>query len=135
MDERQRGIRTFIIRIIWLVVALVVWIVSLNMMLNASNSENQIMYSGICCIPMILPIGRFVLNLTRNAGNAGAAYWDVDITTSGHLYIHNHRFLWAAVAFVISVALCVVFGIFILPVYWLYFAVCTVIMGFRLFRR
>ncbi len=130
----RRGLTLFIIRCIWIVGSLILFIICLNKLL-ASTTDDYFLWSGLCLIPMLFPVGRFVMGIARGAGNVGSNYYDVDITTSGRLYVHNHRFSWAAISFVIAVVLCFVAGIFILPIYWLYFVVCTIIMAVRLFRR
>ena len=132
----KRALFVFIIRCIWITIALVVWIIALNIFLKGSSDGSSYWTAGlICLIPMAFPVIRFILRMTGAAAEAGSHYWDVDITSNGHIYVSNHRFLWGFVTFIIVTALTVLVGVFILPAYWLYFVVCTVIMAFRIFKR
>lgn len=131
--NRNEGIADFVVRCVWLVFALVMWIIAFNMFKQSTNSDDYLMIGFMCLIPMALPTLRFIWRVVRGAGNIGAQTWDVGITASGHIYASNHRFLYSVIALVVVVAVCLAGGLFILPVYWIYFAICTAIVGFRVF--
>lgn len=117
----------FIVRVIWIIAALVIWIIALNMVFDINNIEHNWWLSGLlCCIPIILPIGRFIIRMTRKGHNAGSSIWDVDISSSGHVNITNRGFLWGLIFFLIAFALSVSAGIVVLPIYWIYILITTI---------
>ena len=124
----------FIFRIIWMIAALVIWIIALTQLTAKNAPQEQWWYSGLlCCIPIALPVIRFIIRLTRGGHNAGSSVWDVGFTSSGSFYAYNHGFLWGLIAFVIAIALAVLAGIIVLPIYWIYILVLTIKVFFANF--
>ncbi|MDY5440668.1 MAG: hypothetical protein SPG64_00345 [Candidatus Enteromonas sp.] len=131
----KKGLAVFIVRCAWLLLALIIWIVALNMVLSSSYSDSFAAAGFLCLIPMALPVIRFIIRAVRGAANAGSNVYDVNVTSYGHVTVTNNSWWYGLIALLIVSVLTVFCGIFILPVYWVYFAICTVIVGIRLFRR
>lgn len=131
----KQALAIFIIRCVWIIAALVIWIIALNTFLHPKGDYAYVNSGLLCLIPMAFPVIRFILRITGVMGNIGSQYYDVDITSSGRIVVHNHRFMWAFVTFIIVTAITIFAGIFILPFYWLYVVYCTTVMGIRLFKR
>ena len=117
----------FILRVIWLLAALGIWIYALVSVLNpTSDNGSEWWIAGlICCIPIAFPVIKFIFRLTRGGARAGSTVWDVGVTDSGRIYASNHAFSYGLVAFIVAIALVVVAGLIVLPIYWLYILVIT----------
>lgn len=116
----------FIVRIIWIGLALGIWIAALVMVNDPSYGEYAWFYAGgLCCVPILFPVVRFIFRLTRGGARAGSTVWDVGVTDSGRIYAHNNAFLYGLIMFVIAIALAVVAGLIVLPLYWIYIVAMT----------
>ena len=131
----KKGLFVFITRCVWLLFALIIWIVALNVVLTDGYSENFAAAGFMCLIPMALPVIRFIIRCVRGAAATGSNVYDVSITSYGHVTVTNNSWWYGLIALLVVSALTVLCGLFILPVYWIYFAICTVILAVRIFRR
>ena len=128
LNLEGKDMAMFIIRVIWLIAALVVWIIALVMVLNPQGESADYAWwaaGGLCCIPILFPVLRFVFRLTRGGAAAGSTVWDVGITESGRVYASNHAFSYGLITFIIAIALVVVAGLIVLPIYWIYTLIMT----------
>ncbi len=125
--------RVWIILIgIWWTIALTIWIIAL---VNLSNGGFENGYWGaafLCAIPIAFPLIRFVFRIASGAGLAGSAFWSVDVSSTGGVYVHNHGLFWWVIAFIIAGALAIISAPFVLPIFLIYY---TVIVLIALFRR
>lgn len=134
---KKQGITVFVVYCLWIVFALVMWIVALGkyndpkLMSDGSNMWTAGLY---CLIPIAFPVIRFILRAVRGAGNYGARVWDISISDTGRIYASNHRVLYSVIALIIAIALVVAVGIFVLPIYWAYIVFLTIRFGIRVFR-
>lgn len=131
----KKGLTIFIARCLWLLIALIIWIIALNYLLEGGYSDNFAPAGFMCLIPMALPVIRFIIRAVRGAADAGSNVYDVSITSYGDVSVTNNSWWYGLLALIFVSVITVFAGVFILPVYWLYFAVCTVILAVRLFRR
>lgn len=134
---KKQGITVFVVYCLWIVFALVMWIVALGKYNdpNLSGDGSNLWTAGLyCLIPIVFPVIRFILRAVRGAGNYGAQVWDFSISDTGRIYASNHRILYSVIALIFAVALVVAFGIFVLPVYWAYIVFLTIRFGIRVFR-
>lgn len=129
----KTNLTTFIIRCLWMTFALVIWIIALNMILgNNGTSDNYIYACLLTLIPIAWPIIKFVLKAAGVGVAVGSTRWDIDFS-NGRIY--NHGLRGGLIVGIIAIILCVVGGIFILPIYWIYYSVGTIRLGIETFRR
>jgi len=83
---------------------------------------------------MAVPVIKFIIGVVRGTSNAGANVWDIEISMSGYIHASNRRFLYGIISLILIILVVIYLGLFILPLYWLYYVVVTVIMGFNIFR-
>ncbi len=122
----------FIARCVWLVFALVMWIVALNRLTSAGNDSAYIEGCLFCLIPMLLPVARFFIRRIRGAAAIGSQYWDVTITDYGRLNFTNRAWYYGFIAALIWGIVIFAGGIIILPFYWFYILYTTVMIPIRL---
>ena len=79
--------------------------------------------------------GEYDICFQQEIRDAGSNVYDVSITSYGDVSVTNNSWWYGLLALIFVSVITVFAGVFILPVYWLYFAVCTVILAVRLFRR
>ena len=128
-------ITMFIIRCVWHVVALIIWIIALNIFANQNGNDTSSTYFGamaLCLIPIAWPIIRFIGRAFGAGYAAGRNSWDIDFT-NGRVYNRGPKV--AIIVAIIAILLCIGFGLFILPIYWVWFAVGTVRLGIEAFRK
>lgn len=123
----------FILRVIWLVIALVIWIVALNFAQSGSESAWW-EAGGLCVIPILFPILRFIWGAIKGGAATGSTVWDIDITSSGRVYATNHAWSYGLLAGLFAIVLAVVAGLIILPIYWLYIFITTLIVFIKNFN-
>ena len=122
----------FVIRCVWIVFALVLWIVALNMVTQTTDESAWFMAGLICLIPIAWPVIKFILRAAGVGFAVGASRWDIDLT-NGRIY--NHGLGGGLIVGLIAVILCIVAGLVILPIYWIIYAIGTTKLGIECFRR
>ncbi len=128
-----KALYTFIARCVWLVIGLVFWIIALVWVTNNDLNDGWWFYAGLMClVPMGWPVIKFLYRATAGAAAVGRSRWDVDITSSGNFYVHNHAFGYGLITLLIVSALTVLAGLFILPIYWLYMLYATIMIPVRI---
>ena len=126
----QNGLIKFILRCVWLTFALIVWIIALNMFIN--NTEEYWVANLLALLPIAWPVIKFI-------GRAFGAGWAVgrneyDINWE-YGTITNRGWKVALFTGIAAIIIVILVGVFILPVYWLWYAFITVRMALILFRR
>ena len=129
---RGKALTVFIIKIAWLVAALVIWIIALNMFTQSGLAEQWFLSGLLCLIPMAWPVIKFLYRTTVGAAAVGASRWDIDITSSGRLYAHNHAFGYGLIALFLIGGITVLAGLIILPIYWCYMLFTTIMIPVRI---
>lgn len=122
MNDKKKLLTVFVLHCVWLVLALVIWILALVGYLNASGNDSSSAWfssGAICLIPMLLPFIRFVINMARSGGNKGANTYDIDISYN-HINVSNRRWLYTLIYLVIAIALGILAGLIVLPIYFCY---------------
>ena len=128
----KQGLPYFIIRCVWLVFALVMWIIALNVVINPGDDAKWFLACFLCLIPIALPIMRFILRAFGVGWAAGSNEYEIDFS-NGRIY--NRGWKVALIVGIIAIIAVIVFGIVILPIYWLYAVYVTVRLGIDVFRR
>ena len=128
MNSKTKLLTLFIAHCVWLTLALVIWIISLVGYLNATGNDTTSAWfasGAICLIPMLLPFFRFVINMARSGGNKGANTYDIDISYN-RINVSNRRWLYTIIYLVVAVALGILAGLIVLPIYFCYQVYLTV---------
>lgn len=126
----------FVIRCVWIVFALVIWIIALNAVLNPnihSDTAGVWFEAGfLCLIPIIWPVIKFILRAAGVGFAVGSSQWDIDFS-NGRIY--NHGIGGAIITGIIAVVLAIFAGLIILPIYWIIYVVGTVKLGIYAFQK
>ena len=126
----KKALAYFIIRCVWHVFALVIWIIALNIAIQ--NTETWIGACTLCLIPIALPIVRFIGRAFGAGWATGSTQYEID-WSNGRIY--NRGWKVALIVGIIAIICCVLFGIVILPAYWIYAAYVTIRCGIDTFRK
>ena len=126
----------FVIRCIWIIFALVIWIIALNAVLNpASHSDTSGVWfeaGFLCLIPIIWPVLKFILRAAGVGFAVGSSQWDIDFS-NGRIY--NHGIGGAIITGIIAIVLVVFAGLVILPIYWVIYVIGTIKLGIYAWQK
>ncbi len=128
----KKAVTYFVIRCVWHVIALIIWIIALNVAINSAQNGGWFMACVLCLIPITLPIVRFIARAFGAGWATGSNQYEID-WGSGRIY--NRGWKVALITGIVAIIACVVLGIVILPIYWFYAAYVTTRLGIDTFRR
>lgn len=119
----------FIFNCIWLVLALVIWIIALVMFVNSEEDGfvSWLASGGLCLIPILLPFFRFLINMIRNGSFKGSQTYDVNYSY-GHVTFSNRRFLYGFLYLLLGILLGLFAGLIVLPIYFFYQVYRTIVL-------
>ena len=116
--EKTLRIGAMVFRSIWMVIAIILWCAGLAVFQGGMNFGYWMIWGFMCSIPMIVEVGKAVIDGTRQGARDGANEYSATII-GNTLYIENHPFRGAVIGFLGSIIGCVLVGPVVLPIYFL----------------
>ncbi len=87
--------------IIWYVIAIVFCLIGLVIYLKNKNFSHWMIWGGLCCVPVLGTMLKFIFGMTRDGARDGANNYTVNVSDSS-VSVSNHPFSTAIIYLILA---------------------------------